>query len=140
MNDVSLTSPLGKPRIEVYNGNDFEVNVPLRPHVGCISAKKALEAFWILTRNPGINNRNEYLAVTNDFLPFATHCELQKVRSATVVCSTPHSPPLVDQHGRTAPAVDPLGEFVSPTRPSAAFVGYVRNVRVVKALGAVERK
>ncbi|KAL6731463.1 hypothetical protein Aduo_002329 [Ancylostoma duodenale] len=38
--------------------------------------RKALEAFWIAARNPKMNNRNECLSITSDFLPYISLCEL----------------------------------------------------------------
>ncbi|KAL6731464.1 hypothetical protein Aduo_002329 [Ancylostoma duodenale] len=39
-------------------------------------SRKALEAFWIAARNPKMNNRNECLSITSDFLPYISLCEL----------------------------------------------------------------
>uniref|UniRef100_A0A7I4YFE8 Reverse transcriptase domain-containing protein n=2 Tax=Haemonchus contortus TaxID=6289 RepID=A0A7I4YFE8_HAECO len=41
-----------------------------------ISARKALEAFWIFQRNPKMNGRDECASITNDLLPYIPHCEL----------------------------------------------------------------
>ena len=72
----SLISPLGKHRVEAHGGNDFEVKCTILSHEREISARKALEAFWISAKNPTMNNKNECLSITSDFLPYISLCEL----------------------------------------------------------------
>ncbi|EYC06837.1 hypothetical protein Y032_0073g732 [Ancylostoma ceylanicum] len=72
----SLTSPLGKHRIEAHDGNDFCVKCNILTYEAEVSARKVLEAFWIATKNPRMNNRNECLSITSDFLPYISLCEL----------------------------------------------------------------
>ena len=72
----SLTSPLGKHRVEAHGGNDFEVKCTILTYESEISARKALEAFWISAKSPAMNNKNECLSITSDFLPFVSLCEL----------------------------------------------------------------
>ncbi|EYC26999.1 hypothetical protein Y032_0009g466 [Ancylostoma ceylanicum] len=75
----NLTSPLGRHKVEVHNGNDFDVRCEILALESEISARKALEAAWIFTKNPGMNNRNECLSLTSDLLPFLSLCELYTV-------------------------------------------------------------
>ncbi|EYC19566.1 hypothetical protein Y032_0024g941 [Ancylostoma ceylanicum] len=60
----NLASPLGRHKIEAHNGSDFNVKCKILALESEISARKALEAAWILTRNPGMNNKNECLSLT----------------------------------------------------------------------------
>ncbi|EYB88719.1 hypothetical protein Y032_0242g3412 [Ancylostoma ceylanicum] len=75
----NLTSPLGRHKNEVHSGSDFNVRCSILAIESEISARKALEAAWILTRNPGMNNKNECLSLTSDLLPFLSLCELSNV-------------------------------------------------------------
>lgn len=54
----SLTSPVGKRRIDAHNENDFGVKCTILTIVGDVSARDALEAFWIFNRNSVMNNRS----------------------------------------------------------------------------------
>ena len=72
----SLVTPLGKHRREVHGGNDFDVMCIILAIENEISARKALEAAWILARNPIMNSRNEQVSITNDLMPFLPLCEL----------------------------------------------------------------
>ncbi|EYC11702.1 hypothetical protein Y032_0050g2055 [Ancylostoma ceylanicum] len=72
----SLTTPLGRHRINAHCGNDFNVKCTILTCEAEISARKALEAFWITVRSPEMNNKNECLSITSDFLPFVSLCEL----------------------------------------------------------------
>ena len=72
----SLVSPLGRHRSEIHAGNDFDVQCTILAHEEEIGARKVLEAFWIRRRNPIMNNRNECLSITDEFLPFIPLCEL----------------------------------------------------------------
>ncbi|EYB97674.1 hypothetical protein Y032_0138g2050 [Ancylostoma ceylanicum] len=72
----SLISPLGRHRNVAHCGNDFDVKCTILTCEAEISARKALEAFWITVKNPEMNNKNECLSITSDFLPFVSLCEL----------------------------------------------------------------
>ena len=72
----SLVSPLGKHRNEDHSGDDFDVKCTILAFETDISARKTLEAAWILTRNPAMNSRNEHLSITSDLMPFVGLCEL----------------------------------------------------------------
>ena len=69
-------TPLGKHRVEAHNGNDFEIKRMILAHESEISARKAVEAVFIRTRNPTMNNKNECLSIANDLVPFISLCEL----------------------------------------------------------------
>ena len=72
----NLMTPLGKHRAEVHNGNDFDVKCVILAHELEISARKALEAAFIRTKSPLMNNKNECLSITGDLVPFISLCEL----------------------------------------------------------------
>ncbi|KAK6733433.1 hypothetical protein RB195_017272 [Necator americanus] len=72
----SLITPLGRHRHEAHNGNDYDVKCVILAHETEISARKTLEAFFILKRNPSMNNKNECLSITNEFLPLVPLCDL----------------------------------------------------------------
>ena len=72
----SLMTPLGRHRREAHGGRDYSVKCSILAHESEISARKTLEAFWIFSRNPSMNNKNECLSITSDFLPFIPLCEL----------------------------------------------------------------
>ena len=72
----SLVSPLGKHRREDHDGVDFNVMCIILACEKEISARKALEAGWILTRNPRMNSRNEQISVMSDLMPFLPSCNL----------------------------------------------------------------
>ncbi|KAK6742395.1 hypothetical protein RB195_009952 [Necator americanus] len=72
----SLITPLGRHRHEAHNGNDYDVKFVILAHETEISARKTLEAFWILKSNPSMNNGNECLSITNEFLPLVPLCDL----------------------------------------------------------------
>ena len=70
-----MIKPLGKHRHEDHSGNDFDVACTILANEPEISARKALEAFWISARNPRMNNRNEHISITSDLMPFVPLCE-----------------------------------------------------------------
>ena len=72
----SLISPLGKHRRENHNGNDFHVKCKILAHESDTSARKTLEALWILARVPEMNSRNEQMSITNDLMPLLSLCGL----------------------------------------------------------------
>lgn len=73
---IAITAILGKHRIGAHNGDDYEVKCSILPVAKDISARKALEALWIFSRDPVMNNRNERLSVTSDFLQSLPYYEL----------------------------------------------------------------
>ncbi|XGW35820.1 hypothetical protein V3C99_019196 [Haemonchus contortus] len=72
----SLMTPLGRHKAEEHNNNNFEIKCTILAQETEISARKALEAFWIFQRNPKMNGRDECPSITNDLLPYIPHCEL----------------------------------------------------------------
>ncbi|EYC25300.1 hypothetical protein Y032_0012g1812 [Ancylostoma ceylanicum] len=72
----SLVTPLGRHKNQSHHGRDFDVKCTILAHETDTSARKTLEAFWISVRNPSMNNKNECLSITNDFMPFVPLCEL----------------------------------------------------------------
>uniref|UniRef100_A0A7I4YFD5 Reverse transcriptase domain-containing protein n=1 Tax=Haemonchus contortus TaxID=6289 RepID=A0A7I4YFD5_HAECO len=72
----SLITALGRHKIEEHNGDNFEVKCTILAQETEISARKALEAFWIFKRNPEMNGRDECPSITNDLLPYIPHCDL----------------------------------------------------------------
>ncbi|XGW07168.1 hypothetical protein V3C99_017015 [Haemonchus contortus] len=72
----SLFTPLGKHRQEVHEGNDFDIKCKILAYENEIGARKILEALHIRERNPELNNRNECIAITGEFLPFIPLCGL----------------------------------------------------------------
>ena len=67
---------MGKHRHEAHGGNDFEIKGSLLAYEREVSARKLLEAFWISSRQPAMNNKNECLAIAAEFMPFVPLCEL----------------------------------------------------------------
>ncbi|EYC21254.1 hypothetical protein Y032_0020g81 [Ancylostoma ceylanicum] len=90
----NLTSPLGRHKIEAHGGNDFDIKCKILAFEDDISARKALEAAWIFTRNPGMNSKNECLSITTDLLPFLSLCGLSTVDHIRSGRSVPTSRPL----------------------------------------------
>ncbi|EYC41711.1 hypothetical protein Y032_0559g3451 [Ancylostoma ceylanicum] len=55
----SLTSPLGRHRINAHYGIEFNVKCTILTCEAEIPARKELEAFWISVKNPEMNNKND---------------------------------------------------------------------------------
>ena len=72
----SLATALGRHKTEEHDGNNFEIKCTILAQETEISARKALEAFWISSRNPRMNSRDECPSIANEFLPFMPYCEL----------------------------------------------------------------
>ena len=70
----SLVSPLGRHRREDHSGADFRISCTILAYEDNIAARKALEALWIMARDPKMNNRNEQLSITRDLMPFLSFC------------------------------------------------------------------
>ena len=75
----NVVSALGKHKLETHKGNDFCVKCTILAYETEIAARKVLEAAWIFTENPSMNNRNECVSVTSDLLPFVSLCGLSAV-------------------------------------------------------------
>ena len=72
----SLISPLGKHRRECHDENEFYVKCRILAYEPETSARKTLEALWILARVPEMNSRNEQMSITSDLMPFLSLCGL----------------------------------------------------------------
>ena len=72
----TLTSPLGRHKLEAHGGDDFDVRCIILACETEITARKALEAAWIYTGNPAMNNKNECVLIRGELLPFVSLCEL----------------------------------------------------------------
>ena len=65
-----ISTPLGTHRRMCHNNEEFAVTVNILAHEAEIAARKTLEAFWILARNPKMNKKDECIAITNELAPF----------------------------------------------------------------------
>ena len=72
----TITTPLGKHKREVHDGNEFDVKCTILACEREISARKVLEAAFISAEKPNINNKNECISITSDLIPFISLCEL----------------------------------------------------------------
>ena len=73
---ASMASPLGKHRKVDHNGNDYNIRCIILGYESKIAARKALEAAYILSREPKLNGKNEQLSITSDLMPFLSYCHL----------------------------------------------------------------
>ena len=76
MRRANLQTPLGKHKVEVHSGNEFQVKCVILAYENEIAARKAQEAAWIYTKNPTMNNRNECISMIGDFASFLALCRL----------------------------------------------------------------
>ena len=72
----SLVSPLGRHRKEDHSGTDFEISCTILAFEDNIASRKALEALWIMARDPSMNNKNEQLSITRELMPFLSYCAI----------------------------------------------------------------
>ena len=63
-------TPLGTHRIQKHSGEDFEIEVTILAQEPKTSARKTLEAFWINSKNPKMNRKEECLVITRDLAPY----------------------------------------------------------------------
>uniref|UniRef100_A0A7I4Y0P3 Reverse transcriptase domain-containing protein n=1 Tax=Haemonchus contortus TaxID=6289 RepID=A0A7I4Y0P3_HAECO len=68
-------TPLGMHRILCHGGNEFTISVAILALETETTARKALEACWITSRDPQINRKEECVAVTRDLAPFLDLCK-----------------------------------------------------------------
>ena len=54
--------------MEAYSGEDFEVKCTILSCETEISARKALEAAWIYSKNPAMNSKNECVSTASDLI------------------------------------------------------------------------
>lgn len=59
----------GKHRIEGHGGTNFDEKCTIIKCETDESSTKPLEMFWISAQNPAMDNRNECLSTTSEFLP-----------------------------------------------------------------------
>ncbi|EYC42564.1 hypothetical protein Y032_0526g2936 [Ancylostoma ceylanicum] len=62
-----LSTLLGRHR--AHNGVGFEVQVTILADESEICARRTLEAFWIHSKNPKMNSREECSTITSELLP-----------------------------------------------------------------------
>ena len=67
-------TPLGAHRRQSHNNLSFEVKATILSYERDTIARKTLEAFWIMARNPKINRKDECLAITNELAAFQGLC------------------------------------------------------------------
>ncbi|VDP02493.1 unnamed protein product [Heligmosomoides polygyrus] len=67
---LRASTALGYHRINSHGGEDFGVEVRILGHEVQISVRKALEAFWIYSRDPKVNRKGECLYITRELRPY----------------------------------------------------------------------
>ena len=67
-------TPLGAHKVQSHGDSEFEVSVSILTLESEISARKALEALWILAKDPEMNRRDEQNSVTHELAPFIGLC------------------------------------------------------------------
>lgn len=67
---LRASTALGYHRLHCHEGEDFEVKVEILGHEVQTSARKALEAFWIYSRDPKVNRKGECLYITRELKPY----------------------------------------------------------------------
>ena len=60
----------------ICNATDFEVSCTVPAFEGNITAGKAPEALWIITRDSRMNNRNKQLSITRNIMLFFPSCAI----------------------------------------------------------------
>ena len=71
---------LGAHRVNNHSNNDFEVQVTILAQETDIATRKTMEAFWIRSRCPQMNRKDECLAITNELAPYLDLCQLDPQR------------------------------------------------------------
>ena len=66
------STPLSAHSRLCHENATFDTAVTILSHEPQTIARKTLEAFWIASRNPKINRKEECVAVTNELAPFQT--------------------------------------------------------------------
>ncbi|WKY07103.1 hypothetical protein Q1695_006925 [Nippostrongylus brasiliensis] len=69
-------TPLGDHRVRAHANSCFSVAVSILARETEIAARRTLEALWIAARSPGINRKDECVAVTQELAPFVDMCGL----------------------------------------------------------------
>ncbi|EYC04498.1 hypothetical protein Y032_0087g2047 [Ancylostoma ceylanicum] len=74
------STPLGAHRVNNHSNNDFEVQVTILAQETDIATRKTMEAFWIRSRCPQMNRKDECLAITNELASYLDLCQLDPQR------------------------------------------------------------
>lgn len=77
----NAATPLGDHRARSHANSCFGVAVTVLAREPDISARRTLEALWIAARSPGINRKDECVAVTQELAPFVDICGFCPTRS-----------------------------------------------------------
>ncbi|EYC38680.1 hypothetical protein Y032_0702g1661 [Ancylostoma ceylanicum] len=64
------SSSLGRHRAQAHNGIDSDVQVTILAGESETSARKTLEEFWIYSKNPKMNRREECHTIISELLPY----------------------------------------------------------------------
>ncbi|KAK6745282.1 hypothetical protein RB195_011792 [Necator americanus] len=64
------STALGGHRVRRHNGEDFVVKITILAREPSIAARKALEAFWIHSKSPKMNRKEECLSITRELAPY----------------------------------------------------------------------
>uniref|UniRef100_A0A0K0D927 RING-type domain-containing protein n=1 Tax=Angiostrongylus cantonensis TaxID=6313 RepID=A0A0K0D927_ANGCA len=64
------STPLGTHKIQKYSGDDVHIKVTIVAQDTKTLACKLLEAFWINSKNPKMNSREECPEITRDLAPY----------------------------------------------------------------------
>ena len=69
-----VQTPLGAHRMQYHRDAEFEVSVSILAQESEISARKTIEAFWIIASDPKMNKKDECVAITSELAPFRDLC------------------------------------------------------------------
>ena len=67
-------TPLGAHRRQCHENQLFETSVTILSRETEVVARKTLEAFWITSKNPKMNRKDECIAVTNELALYQNLC------------------------------------------------------------------
>ncbi|KAK6736167.1 hypothetical protein RB195_019066 [Necator americanus] len=68
------SSPLGAHRRQCHDNTPFKIAVTILARESDVLARKTLEAFYITTKSPIMNRKEECIAVTNELAPYKDLC------------------------------------------------------------------
>ncbi|EYC34569.1 hypothetical protein Y032_0001g473 [Ancylostoma ceylanicum] len=71
---IKADTPLGAHRRQCHENAPLTITATILSHEPDTLARKTLEAFWIMARNPKINRKDECIAVTNELAPYQDLC------------------------------------------------------------------
>ena len=69
-----LSTPLGAHRRQRHDDQHYDVAVTILSQEPDTVARKTLEAFWIASKTPKINRKEECIAVTTELAPYQALC------------------------------------------------------------------